>query len=160
MPTGSSDWMAAYTWDNVAASTGMDTFTPEIPTWTSEEDELQRTWRSLVEATVSKEMVRSAYADAVPWWDRFGAPGTLKDTLHDMGLRGIKIERRAYRFRMDRDDYVAEQGTRALGRFVHGMLGDQGWDSFEERAREAFAERFGDQVEDSRDVLFTVGTKP
>jgi ubiquinone/menaquinone biosynthesis C-methylase UbiE len=129
-------------------------------TWTVEEDELQRTWRSLVEATVSKEMVRSAYADAVPWWDRFGAPDTLKDTLHDTGLRGIKIERRAYRFRMGRDDYVAEQGTRALGRFVHGMLGDRGWDSFEERARKVFAERFGDQVEDSRDVLLTVGTKP
>jgi ubiquinone/menaquinone biosynthesis C-methylase UbiE len=129
-------------------------------TWTSEEDELQRTWRSLVEATVGKEMVRSAYADAVPWWDRFGAPDTLKDTLHDVGLRQIKIERRAYRFRMDRDDYVAEQGTRALGRFVHGMLGDRGWSSFEERARKTFAERFGEQVEDTRDVLLTVGTKP
>jgi len=129
-------------------------------TWTSEEDELQVIWRSLVEATVGKEMVRSARADAVPWWDRFGAADTLKDALYDMGLRGIKIERRAYRFRMVRDDYVAEQGTRALGRFVHGMLGDRGWDSFEERARTTFAERFGDQVEDTRDVLLTVGTKP
>ena len=77
-----------------------------------------------------------------------------------MGLRQIKIEKRAYRFRMGRDDYVAEQGTRALGRFVHGMLGDRGWSSFEERARKTFAERFGDQVEDTRDVLLTVGTKP
>ena len=129
-------------------------------TWTSEEDQLQSTWRALVEATVGKEMVRSARADAAPWWDRFGAVDTLKDTLYDMGLRSIKIERRAYRFRMGRDDYVAEQGTRALGRFVHGMLGDRGWSSFEDRARTTFAERFGDQVEDSRDVLLTVGTKP
>lgn len=129
-------------------------------TWTSEEDELQATWRSLVEATVGKEMVRSARTDAAPWWERFGASGTLKDTLYDVGLRGIEIQRRSYRFRMDRDDYVAEQGTRALGRFVHGMLGDRGWDSFEERVRKTFAERFGDEVEDSRDVLLTVATKP
>ena len=129
-------------------------------TWAAEEDELQRTWRSLVEATVSKEMVRSALADAVPWWERFGAAGTLKDTLHESGLRQVKVERRTYRFSMDRDDYIAEQGTRALGRFVHGMLGDRGWASFEERARKTFAERFGEQVDDSRDVLLVVGTKP
>jgi ubiquinone/menaquinone biosynthesis C-methylase UbiE len=129
-------------------------------TWTSEEDELQGTWRSLVEATVGKEMVRSARADAVPWWERFGAPGTLKDTLHEAGLRQVQVERRTYRFRMGREDYVAEQGTRALGRFVHGMLGDRGWASFEDRARKTFADRYGDQVDDSRDVLLVVGTKP
>lgn len=129
-------------------------------TWTSEEDELQTTWRSLVEATVGLEMVRSARADAVPWWERFGAQGTLKETLHEAGLRQVQVERRTYRFRMGRDDYVAEQGTRALGRFVHGMLGDRGWASFEERARKTFAERYGDQVDDSRDVLLVVGTKP
>lgn len=129
-------------------------------TWSTDADELQVTWRSLVEATVTKEMVRSAMHDAAPWWERFGAPGTLKDTLHEAGLRRITVERRTYRFRMNRDDYVAEQGTRALGRFVHGMLGDRGWASFEERARKAFADRFGPEVEDSRDVLLVVGTKP
>ena len=129
-------------------------------TWGSEEDDLEATWRSLVEATVGKEMVRSARADAVPWWERFGSPGTLKDTLHEAGLRQIRVERRSYRFRMGRDDYVAEQGTRALGRFVHGMLGERGWASFEERARKVFADRYSDQVEDTREVLLTVGTKP
>jgi ubiquinone/menaquinone biosynthesis C-methylase UbiE len=129
-------------------------------TWAAEEDELQATWRSLVEATVSKEMVRSARNDAAPWWERFGAPGSLKDTLHGAGLRHIDVQRRSYRFKMNRDDYVSEQGTRALGRFVHGMLGDRGWASFEERARKVFAERFGEEVEDSRDVLLVVGTKP
>lgn len=129
-------------------------------TWVADEDELQATWRSLVEATVSKEMVRSARAEAVPWWERFGAPDTLKDTLHGSGLRQVRVERRTYRFSMDRDDYIAEQSTRALGRFVHGMLGDRGWASFEERARKTFAERYGDQVDDSRDVLLVAGTKP
>lgn len=128
-------------------------------TWTPEEDELQATWRSLVEATVGKEMVRSARSDAAPWWDRFGSAAPLQETMRDVGLRQTRVERRTYRFSMNRDDYIAEQGTRALGRFVHGMLGDGGWASFEERARKVFAERFGDSVEDSRDVLLAVGTK-
>lgn len=129
-------------------------------TWAAEEDELQGTWRALVEATIGQDMVRSARAEAVPWFERFGAAGTLKDTLHDVGFRQIRVERRTYRFSMPRDDYVAEQGTGALGRFVRGMLGDRGWSSFEERARKAFADRFGATVEDSRDVFLAVATKP
>lgn len=129
-------------------------------TWIAEDDELQRTWLTLVEATVGKEMVRSARAEAVPWWERFGAPNSLRDTLYDIGLRKIEVEARSYRFRMTRDDYIAEQGTRALGRFVRGMLGERGWASFSERAGSTFADRYGDQVEDTRGVLLVVATKP
>jgi len=129
-------------------------------TWVAEEDELQKTWLAIVDETVGKEMVRSARAEAVPWWERFGAAETLRDTLYDLGLRKIEVERRPYRFHLSRDDYVAEQCTRALGRFVRGMLGDRGWSSFEERARKVFAERFDDRVEDTRDVLLVVATKP
>jgi ubiquinone/menaquinone biosynthesis C-methylase UbiE len=129
-------------------------------TWTPEEDELQATWRSLVEATVGQEMVRSARSDAAPWWERFGSPGPLQEMLRDVGLRQTRVERRTYRFSMNRDDYVAEQGTRALGRFVHGMLGDKGWAAFEDRARTTFADRFGGRIDDSRDVLLALGTKP
>ncbi|MGH2728074.1 MAG: class I SAM-dependent methyltransferase [Actinomycetota bacterium] len=129
-------------------------------TWLAEDDELQRAWLSLVDETVGKEMVRSARAEAVPWWGRFGSVDTLRDTFYDIGLRKIEIERRPYRFHLTREDYVAEQGTRALGRFVRGMLGERGWTSFEERARKTFAERYGDQVEDTRDVILVVATKP
>jgi hypothetical protein len=40
------------------------------------------------------------------------------------------------------------------------MLGESGWTSFLDSARAAFASGFGQNVEDSRDVLLAVGTKP
>jgi trans-aconitate methyltransferase len=128
--------------------------------WRTEEDELSRTWRTLVEQTIGKEMLRSTLRDATPWAERFGDPARFEDTLRQSGLRPVRVERRSYRFTMTRDDYVEDQSTRALGRFVRGMLGEGGWTSFLERARSAFASGFGQNVEDSRDVLLAVGTKP
>lgn len=128
--------------------------------WQTHEDELSRTWRTLVEQTVGKEMLRSALRDATPWAERFGDPKRFEETLRHSGLRPVRVERRSYRFTMTRDDYVEEQATRALGRFVRGMLGARGWNSFLERARSAFASDFGQNVDDSRDVLLAVGTKP
>jgi ubiquinone/menaquinone biosynthesis C-methylase UbiE len=128
--------------------------------WRTEEDELSRTWRTLVEQTIGKEMLRSTLRDATPWAERFGDPARFEDTLRHSGLRPVRVERRSYRFTMTRDDYVEDQSTRALGRFVRGMLGEGGWTSFLERARSAFASGFGQNVEDSRDVLLAVGTKP
>lgn len=128
--------------------------------WRVEEDQLTRTWRALVEDTIGKEMVRSTLRDATPWAERFGDPARFEETLRGAGLRPVRVQRRSYRFSMSREDYVAEQSTRALGRFVHGMLGDRGWTSFLDRARNAYAKAYGPTIEDSRDVLLGVGTKP
>ena len=129
-------------------------------TWSKGEDDLSRRWRLLVEETAGPELVRSAIADATPWAERFGDPATLEQTLRDSGLRPVRVERRSYRFGMARDDYIAEQSTRALGRFVREMLGERGYDSFLDRARAAFASVYGDRVEDTREVLIVTGTKP
>ena len=128
--------------------------------WRTEEDDLSRTWRALVEQTIGKEMLRSTLRDATPWAERFGDPARFEESLRGSGLRPVRVERRSYRFSMSRDEYVAEQSTRALGRFVQGMLGDRGWASFLERARSAYAKGYGPTIEDSRDVLLGVGTKP
>ena len=128
--------------------------------WRTEEDELSRTWRALVERTIGQEMLRSTIRVATPWAERFGDPARFDETLRQSGLRPVRVERRTYRFTMTRDDYIEEQSTRALGRFVRGMLGERGWVSFLDQARSAFASGFGQNVEDSRDVLLAVGTKP
>ncbi|MFY9586152.1 MAG: methyltransferase domain-containing protein, partial [Actinomycetota bacterium] len=128
--------------------------------WRTDDDELSRTWRALVERTVGQEMLRSAIREATPGVERFGDPARFDDTLRQSGLRPVRVERRTYRFTMTRDEYVDEQSTRALGRFVRGMVGESGWASFLDGARAAFASGFGENVEDSRDVLLAVGTKP
>ena len=129
-------------------------------TWRGEEDDLSRRWRALVEETAGLELVRSAIKDATPWAERFGDSAKLEQTLRDQGLRPVRVERRSYRFGMTRDDYIAEQSTRALGRFVRVMLGERGYASFLDRARSAFASTYGERVEDTREVLIVIGTKP
>jgi len=129
-------------------------------TWSLGEDELSRRWRLLIEEAIGQELVLSARQDAIPWAERFGRPDSLEETLRDSGLRPVRVERRSYRFAMTRDDYVAEQSTRALGRFVREMLGEPDWESFLERARSSFASAYGERIEDTREVLIAVGTKP
>ena len=128
--------------------------------WRADEDELSKTWRALVEETVGPDLVRSAVRDATPWAERFGDPIRFRDTLHEAGLRQINVERRSYRFVLTRDDYVIEQATRALGRFVRGMLGEASWASFLDRGRRVFAERFGSTIEDTREAILAVGINP
>ena len=128
--------------------------------WANGEDELGKTWRTLAEETVGQEILDSARDDATPGRDRFGDPARFEEALRDAGLRPVRIERRAYRYSLSREDYLAEQGTRALGRFVHEMLGDAGWSSFLDRVRAAFSQRFGERIDDSRDVLLAIGGKP
>ena len=78
----------------------------------------------------------------------------------DAGLRHIRTEQRQYRFQYTLDEYVDGLGTWATGRFVRSMLGPSGWEEFRARARATFADRFSDPVNDFREVLFAVGTKP
>jgi ubiquinone/menaquinone biosynthesis C-methylase UbiE len=128
--------------------------------WTLDEDELSKRWVGLVEEAAGQEMVRSARAEAIPWAERFGRAPSLEQTLRDSGLRPVRVERRSYRFSMPRDDYVAEQSTRALGRFVREMLGDRGFESFLGRARAAYASAYSEEIQDSREALIAIATKP
>jgi ubiquinone/menaquinone biosynthesis C-methylase UbiE len=129
-------------------------------TWAETEDELQTTWRGLVEDVTTKEMLDDAIRRAMPWEERFRDPARLEDTLRDAGLHPVRVERREYRFRMSLDDYVAGRETTASGRFARDMLGPAGWEQFRERAHAAFREQFADPLTDFRDVLLAFGTKP
>jgi ubiquinone/menaquinone biosynthesis C-methylase UbiE len=129
-------------------------------TWVNETDELSSLWRSLVEETIGQELFRSALQEAAPWAERFGDRGRLDQTLRDAGFRPVHVEQRSYRFEMSRDDYVDEQATRTHGRFLREMLGERGWVSFLDRAKQAYASRFAERIGDTREVLVAVATKP
>jgi ubiquinone/menaquinone biosynthesis C-methylase UbiE len=128
--------------------------------WAEREDEFQRTWRELAEGAVGRDLLKDAHRRAMPWEGRFSEPARLEETLRDAGLRPVRVERREYRFQMSREEYVTGRETTAGGRFLRGMLGERGWESFQARARERFADRFPERLTDFRDVLLAVGTKP
>ena len=131
-----------------------------MSSWADGPDLLQRTWTELVETTVGTGLVDDARRQAVPWADRFADRQAIEETLVDAGLRHIRTERREYHFVYPLDDFVEGLGTWATGRFVRSMLDDGGWRRFQEHAREVFADRFADPLNDFRHVWLAVGTKP
>lgn len=131
-----------------------------MSTWADKPDDLQRTWTELVESTVGRGLLADARRQTVPWADRFADRQAIEETLNDAGLRQIRTERREYKFVYALDDFVEGLGAWSTGRFVHSMLGDSGWRSFQERARQVFFDRFADPVNDFREVWVAAGTKP
>ncbi len=131
-----------------------------VSAWADGMDDLQRTWRELIETVVQPELLNDAVARAMPWRDRFADRARLEETLMASGLRHIRTEVREYRFQYPLEDYVDGLGTGSSGRFVRDMLGPEAWESFRRKARAVFAERFADPVNDFRDVLLAVATKP
>jgi ubiquinone/menaquinone biosynthesis C-methylase UbiE len=128
--------------------------------WADGHDELTQTWLESVWSVVPREVLEPAIAQAAPWRDRFRHRDALEEALMDAGLRHVRTEKREYRFQYALDEYVEGLGTWATGRFVREMLGGRGWEAFRERTLTTFAERFSDPLNDFRDVLIAVGTKP
>jgi ubiquinone/menaquinone biosynthesis C-methylase UbiE len=129
-------------------------------TWGTGLDDLQRTWRELVSTVVGDDMLRDVLQQAVPWEDRFARRGPLEEALIDAGLEHVRTEPRRYRFVYSIDEFLDGREAAATGRFVRSMLGEAGWVSFRERAHATFAERFADPLNDFRDVVLAVATKP
>ncbi|HEX6330349.1 MAG TPA: methyltransferase domain-containing protein [Actinomycetota bacterium] len=131
-----------------------------LTAWADAEDELARTWRELAESVVPPSILHPAMSERLPGQERFRDREAMAQTLMKAGVRNVRTEIRRYRFRYGLDEYVDGLTTWAMGRFLRSMLGEGGFDSFVGRARETFAERFADPVNDFREVMFGVGVKP
>jgi ubiquinone/menaquinone biosynthesis C-methylase UbiE len=131
-----------------------------LSTWGKGEDDLEKTWRELVEQVVGRELFRDAVQRSAPWRERFGDREKLEETLLAAGLRKIRTESREYRFAFQVDEYVAGRSVLATGRFVKEMLGAERFEAFCSQARQVYRERFADPLNDFRDVWLAVGTKP
>jgi ubiquinone/menaquinone biosynthesis C-methylase UbiE len=123
------------------------------------QDELRLTWRQVAEEFAEHEILADATARAIPWEERFSDRNALKVALHDAGLRDIWTELRQYRFESSRENWLTGREATPLGRFLRQMLGEEYWETFRRRAREVFAERFPEVLNDFRDVVFAVGHK-
>jgi len=122
-------------------------------------DDLQRTWRELVETVVQEELLDDVARRAVPWQERFADREKVEEALLDAGLRHIRTEKREYHFQYPLADYVAGRAASSTGRFAREMLGPQAWESFYARVVSVFAERFADPLNDFEEVWLAVGTK-
>jgi ubiquinone/menaquinone biosynthesis C-methylase UbiE len=129
-------------------------------TWSDGKDAFQDTWTELIETVIPRDMLAPAFAAAAPGHDRFAQPQAIEEELRRAGFRHVRTERRRYQWTYPRDDLVEGLGTWAVGRFARNMLGEASWTSFLERARNTFADRFPDPLNDFRDVILAVGALP
>lgn len=128
--------------------------------WGAGEDELTKTWRTLVEETLGRDILRAGLKDEAPWAERMSDPKRLEVTLRDAGFRPVRVSSRRYRFEIAREDYIVGHEIEAAGRYTRAMLGERLWESFGRRVRAVYAERFPATLVDFRDVLLAVGSKP
>jgi ubiquinone/menaquinone biosynthesis C-methylase UbiE len=131
-----------------------------LATWAGGVDDLQRTWRELIESVVQEELLDDITRQAIPWEDRFADRGRLEEALMAAGLQHVRTEPAQYHLTMTLDEYLDGREASASGRFARSMLGDGGWAEFRTRARGVYAERFSDPLNDFRDVILAVASKP
>jgi len=131
-----------------------------VSAWGPGLDDLERTWRSLVEQAVGPEMLRDVQRQASPWRDKFEQRDALQEALSSAGLRKVRVEQREYRFRFALDDWLDGRAAFPAGRFLREMVGTESFSAFLDRARGVYRDRFSDPVNDFRDVWLAVGTKP
>ncbi len=127
--------------------------------WSDGPDAFQTAFREQIEQVVPRELLEPAYAEAAPWHERFRDRENVEEALIDAGFRRVRTEITSYRWSYGLEEYLDGLETWATGRFVRGMLGEQGWASFRERVRAVFTERFADPLNDFRDVILAVGTR-
>jgi ubiquinone/menaquinone biosynthesis C-methylase UbiE len=130
-----------------------------VTTWGANIDELERTWRALLEERMGPDMLRDVQTQASPWRTRFEDRELLEETLVDAGLRSVRTEHREYRFTFRLAEWIEGRAALPTGRFVKQMLGEQIFASFLERVHSVFADRFSDPLNDFRDVWLATGTK-
>ena len=130
-----------------------------VSSWADGRDAFTDAWLELIESVVPKELLEPSLAGVIPNHERFRSADALAETLHEGGLRRIRVERRAYEWVYPQAEFLEGLETWATARFARGMIGDAGWASFRERARATFAERFPDPLHDRRDVLLAAGER-
>lgn len=130
-----------------------------VSAWADARDDLQSAWNEQVQSVVPREMLEPVWKQASPWHDLFSDRRALEEALRDSGFRHLRSEQHEYRFSYSIEEFVTGLESWATGRFVRQMLGETSWESFKERVRAAFNERFADPLNDFRTVVMGVGTK-
>jgi ubiquinone/menaquinone biosynthesis C-methylase UbiE len=130
-----------------------------LSSWGEGEDDLEKTWRSLLLEVVQEELLDDVERRAAPGRERFSRRADIEEVLINAGLRHVRTEAREYRFQYTVEEFVLGRAAWATGRFVREMLGPERFQEFLDRARSVYSERFADPLNDFRDVWFALGTR-
>jgi ubiquinone/menaquinone biosynthesis C-methylase UbiE len=117
-------------------------------------------WTAAASEFASPDALDEVAAEGTPWDDYFDDPANLCSALESAGLRHVEITGRAYRYQLSLDDWLTGQDTTYRSRYLHHVLGEDGWPAFHARARDLLERAVPDPVDCVDEALFAVGTKP
>ena len=127
--------------------------------WADGHDALQQVWTDLAHEVVPRELLRDAVTKAQPQRATLADPSKLEQAMKRAGFDRIQVTHARYRFDYPLDEFVDGLGAFTTGRFLRGMLGEGGYDSFMLRARSRFADLFPDPLHDFREALIATGRR-
>jgi SAM-dependent methyltransferase len=130
-----------------------------VSTWGNNNDEYRKAWDELVEGVVGADLLADAAVKTAPGRGTFADRTRLEEVLYRAGLRQLRIEPREYRRRIKLEELIRQLELGGVGRFVRSMLGETGWETFRNRARTTFAERFADPLTDFSRAWVARGSK-
>jgi ubiquinone/menaquinone biosynthesis C-methylase UbiE len=130
-----------------------------VTAWVPSSDEFERAWTEVAERYTGREILVNARGGVAPAEEKVGDPARLKDILWDAGFRKIHIEKRAYRFEWDRDEFLANRNEIRGARYMRNLLGDALWTRFQEDVAAVYRERFDERFGDSVEVLIAVAVR-
>jgi len=128
--------------------------------WADDRDDLERTWDELAGSLIPPRMLQQMRDAESPDFRNFGTRDFTEKVLGRAGFKQVRTDKRTYRFRYGLDEYLEGREVFKSGRFVRDMLGESGWESFRQRTRAVFAERFADPLQDTVAVVLTTAAKP
>ncbi len=131
-----------------------------VTAWGTSQSKFSQVWRDIAESFVSKDLLRDAVRQAIPWEEWFSDPVHLREALQDAGLISLYVGRREYRVTMSVADYLSNRENSMKARFMRQMLDEAQWEQFRERVTAEFRSRFRDPSEYTNDAYLSVGIKP
>jgi hypothetical protein len=108
---------------------------------------------------VPGERVTAAADRVLPGEAVLSKPGGLESVLAAAGFAAVDTATRNFVFAMTVDQYLEAREVCASGRALLALLDGAGWARYRARAREVFANRFGDRVAYARDVYYTIACR-
>lgn len=131
-----------------------------VTAWGAGKSEFSQVWQDTADSFISRDILRSAGRQAIPWEEWFSDAKHLWEAFQDVGLVSIELQQREYEVSVTVADYLAIRETFSYARLMRQTLSAGAWERFRQQVAEAFQARFREPLEYTNHVHLAVGTKP
>jgi SAM-dependent methyltransferase len=130
-----------------------------VTTWAPSSGPYSAAWSDCLAEAISKTEVERAFAEVIPWEDRFSQPGALETVLSHAGFVQVRSVTVVVESDMTLDQFLEDRELSSSGRLGLHLLGEEGWARFRAATREKLQARLGQSFRYRRDALIVTAKK-